>query len=168
EMVYLTEMHKIKILQMIGYGDRTRTQDEVVCLFQEKYLELPPISQGADTVWPQITGTPQGEVLYCRSYAFRLFVSRLPVRKRRGILAAGKPHARTESAAEIGENLSVSSPGARSFMQVYWWMRSAKHRHLASFQLERLKTCLSILRDVFFLWQIVSMPRNASSKWRIA
>ncbi|KAJ8940119.1 hypothetical protein NQ318_009833 [Aromia moschata] len=45
-MVYLTEMHKITILQMIGYRDRTRTQAEVVRLFQEKYLELPPISQG--------------------------------------------------------------------------------------------------------------------------
>ncbi|KAJ8932830.1 hypothetical protein NQ318_006993 [Aromia moschata] len=43
EMVYLTEMHKITILQMIGYGDRTRTQAEVVRLFQEKYPELPPI-----------------------------------------------------------------------------------------------------------------------------
>ncbi|KAJ8957627.1 hypothetical protein NQ318_017516 [Aromia moschata] len=46
-MVYLTEMHKITILQMMGYGDRTRTQAEVVRLFQE-YPELPPISQ--DTV----------------------------------------------------------------------------------------------------------------------
>ncbi|KAJ8949626.1 hypothetical protein NQ318_007391 [Aromia moschata] len=46
EMVYLTEMHKITILQMIGYSDRTRTQAEVVRLFQEKYPELPPISQG--------------------------------------------------------------------------------------------------------------------------
>ncbi|KAJ8960292.1 hypothetical protein NQ318_004017 [Aromia moschata] len=45
-MVYLTEMHKITILQMIGYGDRTRTQAEVVHLFQEEYPELPPISQG--------------------------------------------------------------------------------------------------------------------------
>ncbi|KAJ8947077.1 hypothetical protein NQ318_019972 [Aromia moschata] len=26
EMVYLTEIHKTTILQMIGYGDRTRTQ----------------------------------------------------------------------------------------------------------------------------------------------
>ncbi|KAJ8955975.1 hypothetical protein NQ318_006246 [Aromia moschata] len=39
-------MHKITILQMIGYGDRTRTQGEVVRLFQEKYPELPLISQG--------------------------------------------------------------------------------------------------------------------------
>ncbi|KAJ8949747.1 hypothetical protein NQ318_005070 [Aromia moschata] len=39
-------MHKITILQMIGYGNRTRTQAEVVRLFQEKYPELPPISQG--------------------------------------------------------------------------------------------------------------------------
>ncbi|KAJ8949619.1 hypothetical protein NQ318_007382 [Aromia moschata] len=46
EMVYLTEMHQITILQMIGNGDRTRTQAEVVRLFQEKYPELPPISQG--------------------------------------------------------------------------------------------------------------------------
>ncbi|KAJ8950837.1 hypothetical protein NQ318_012703 [Aromia moschata] len=45
EMVYLTEMHKITILQMIGYGERTRTRAEVVRLFQEKYPELPPISQ---------------------------------------------------------------------------------------------------------------------------
>ncbi|KAJ8962078.1 hypothetical protein NQ318_018028, partial [Aromia moschata] len=44
--VYLTEMHKITILQMIGYGDRTRTQIEVVRLFQEKFPELPSISQG--------------------------------------------------------------------------------------------------------------------------
>ncbi|KAJ8951212.1 hypothetical protein NQ318_010239 [Aromia moschata] len=36
EMVYLTEMHKITILQMIGYGDRIRTQAEVVRLFQGK------------------------------------------------------------------------------------------------------------------------------------
>ncbi|KAJ8952207.1 hypothetical protein NQ318_022657 [Aromia moschata] len=40
------EMHKITILQMIDYEDRTRTQAEVVRLFQEKYPELPPISQG--------------------------------------------------------------------------------------------------------------------------
>ncbi|KAJ8958702.1 hypothetical protein NQ318_016429 [Aromia moschata] len=41
-------MHKITILQMIGYGDRTRTQAEVQekFLFQEKCPELPPISQG--------------------------------------------------------------------------------------------------------------------------
>ncbi|KAJ8941386.1 hypothetical protein NQ318_011823 [Aromia moschata] len=31
---------------IIGYGDRTRTQAEVVRLFQEKYPELPPIYQG--------------------------------------------------------------------------------------------------------------------------
>ncbi|KAJ8948033.1 hypothetical protein NQ318_003366 [Aromia moschata] len=47
EMVYLTEMHKITILQMIGYGDKTRTQAEVVRLFQEIYPELRPISQVA-------------------------------------------------------------------------------------------------------------------------
>ncbi|KAJ8943067.1 hypothetical protein NQ318_015322 [Aromia moschata] len=33
-------------LEMISYGDRIRTQAEVVRLFQEKYPELPPISQG--------------------------------------------------------------------------------------------------------------------------
>ncbi|KAJ8947969.1 hypothetical protein NQ318_021068 [Aromia moschata] len=49
EMVYPTEMHKIMILQMIGYGDRTRTQAEVFRLLQEKYPELPPISQGSVT-----------------------------------------------------------------------------------------------------------------------
>ncbi|KAJ8962911.1 hypothetical protein NQ318_001322 [Aromia moschata] len=31
---------------LIGYGDRTRTQAEVVRLFQEKYPKLLPISQG--------------------------------------------------------------------------------------------------------------------------
>ncbi|KAJ8947096.1 hypothetical protein NQ318_002455 [Aromia moschata] len=36
EMVYLTEMHKMTILQMIGYGDRTRTQAEVVCPISRK------------------------------------------------------------------------------------------------------------------------------------
>ncbi|KAJ8944358.1 hypothetical protein NQ318_011490 [Aromia moschata] len=50
EMVYLTEMHKITILQMIGYGDRTRTQAEVVRRFQEKYPELPPIFQGTISI----------------------------------------------------------------------------------------------------------------------
>lgn len=30
---------------MIGYGDKKRTHVEVVRLFQEKYPELPPISQ---------------------------------------------------------------------------------------------------------------------------
>ncbi|KAJ8951748.1 hypothetical protein NQ318_012599 [Aromia moschata] len=47
--VYLTEMHMITILQMIGYGDRTHTQAEVVRLFEEKYPELPPISQGTNS-----------------------------------------------------------------------------------------------------------------------
>src|SRR5437588_198499 len=45
-MVHLTEMHKITILQMIGYGDNTRTQMEVSRLFHEKFPNLPPISQG--------------------------------------------------------------------------------------------------------------------------
>ncbi|KAK4883886.1 hypothetical protein RN001_000157 [Aquatica leii] len=45
-MVRLTEMHKITILQMIGYGDNTRTQQEVVRLFHVKFPDLPPISQG--------------------------------------------------------------------------------------------------------------------------
>ncbi|KAJ8935749.1 hypothetical protein NQ318_000575 [Aromia moschata] len=31
---------------MIGYGERTRTQAEVVRLFQEKYPELLPIFRG--------------------------------------------------------------------------------------------------------------------------
>ncbi|KAJ8954549.1 hypothetical protein NQ318_000783 [Aromia moschata] len=39
EMVYLTEMHKITILQMIGYRDRTRTQAEFIRLIQEIYPE---------------------------------------------------------------------------------------------------------------------------------
>lgn len=45
-MAYLTEMHKITVLQMIGYGDNTRTQNEVSRLFQERFPDLPPISQG--------------------------------------------------------------------------------------------------------------------------
>jgi hypothetical protein len=45
-MVHLTEMHKITILQMIGYGDHTRTQNEVVHLFRQKFPNLPPITQG--------------------------------------------------------------------------------------------------------------------------
>lgn len=45
-MVYLTEMHKITIIQMVGYGDRMRSQAEVVRLFQAKFPDLPPISQG--------------------------------------------------------------------------------------------------------------------------
>lgn len=45
-MVYLTEMHKITIIQMVGYGDRMRSQAEVARLFQEKFPDLPPISQG--------------------------------------------------------------------------------------------------------------------------
>lgn len=45
-MVHLTEMHKITILQMIGYGDKTRTQMEVSRLFHEKFPNLPPVSQG--------------------------------------------------------------------------------------------------------------------------
>lgn len=44
-MPYLTETHKIEILMMIGYGDRTRTQNEVTRLFREKYPDLLPISQ---------------------------------------------------------------------------------------------------------------------------
>lgn len=45
KMPYLTERHKIEILMMIGYGDRTRTQNEVTHLFREKYPNLPPISR---------------------------------------------------------------------------------------------------------------------------
>lgn len=46
KMSYLSESHKIEILMMIGYGDRSRTQLEVVHLFRQKYPDLPPISQG--------------------------------------------------------------------------------------------------------------------------
>lgn len=46
EIMYLTESHKIEILMMIGYGDRSRTQAEVVHLFRDKHPELPPINQG--------------------------------------------------------------------------------------------------------------------------
>lgn len=44
-MAYLTETHRIEILMMIGYGNRQRTQNEVVGLFREKYPNLPPLSQ---------------------------------------------------------------------------------------------------------------------------
>lgn len=43
---YLTETVKIEILMMIGYGDRMRTQSEVVRLFRESHPDLPPINQG--------------------------------------------------------------------------------------------------------------------------
>ncbi|KAJ8962171.1 hypothetical protein NQ318_018128 [Aromia moschata] len=43
---YLTESQKIEILMMIGYGDRARTQCEVVRLFRETHPDLPPLNQG--------------------------------------------------------------------------------------------------------------------------
>ncbi|KAJ8961798.1 hypothetical protein NQ318_021401, partial [Aromia moschata] len=46
KMSYLTESLKIEILMMIGYGDRARTQCEVVRLFQETHPDLPPLNQG--------------------------------------------------------------------------------------------------------------------------
>lgn len=42
----LTEMHIITVLQMIGCGDKTRTQMEVTHLFHEKFPNLPLLSQG--------------------------------------------------------------------------------------------------------------------------
>ncbi|KAJ8957141.1 hypothetical protein NQ318_007357 [Aromia moschata] len=42
-MSYLTESLKIEILMMIGYGDRARTQCEVVRLFRETHPDLPPL-----------------------------------------------------------------------------------------------------------------------------
>ncbi|KAJ8961418.1 hypothetical protein NQ318_014664 [Aromia moschata] len=45
-MSYLTESLKIEILTMIGYGDRARTQCEVVRLFRETHPDLPPLNQG--------------------------------------------------------------------------------------------------------------------------
>jgi predicted DNA-binding protein YlxM (UPF0122 family) len=44
-MVKLTERQKIEILCMIGYGDRMRTQAEVVHLFNATHPDLPPINQ---------------------------------------------------------------------------------------------------------------------------
>lgn len=41
-MPYLTEYHKIESLMLIEYGDRTRTQNEVIHLFRDKYPDLPP------------------------------------------------------------------------------------------------------------------------------
>lgn len=38
---YLSEQKKIEILMMIGYGDRIRSQDEVVNMFNAKYPEDP-------------------------------------------------------------------------------------------------------------------------------
>ncbi|KAJ8932557.1 hypothetical protein NQ318_004711 [Aromia moschata] len=43
-MSYLTESLKIEILMMIGYGDRARTQCEVVRLFRETHPDLPPLN----------------------------------------------------------------------------------------------------------------------------
>ncbi|KAJ8962895.1 hypothetical protein NQ318_001306 [Aromia moschata] len=45
-MSYLTESLKIEILMMIGYGDRARTQCDVVRLFRETHPDLPPLNQG--------------------------------------------------------------------------------------------------------------------------
>ncbi|KAJ8947381.1 hypothetical protein NQ318_017744 [Aromia moschata] len=45
-MSYLTESLKIEILVTIGYGDRARTQCEVVRLFRETHPDLPPLNQG--------------------------------------------------------------------------------------------------------------------------
>ncbi|KAJ8936805.1 hypothetical protein NQ318_003050, partial [Aromia moschata] len=45
-MSYLTESLKIEILMMIRYGDRARTQCEVVRLFRETHPDLPPLNQG--------------------------------------------------------------------------------------------------------------------------
>ncbi|KAJ8933149.1 hypothetical protein NQ318_006348 [Aromia moschata] len=45
-MSYLTESLKIEIFMMIGYGDRARTQCEVVRLFRETRPDLPPLNQG--------------------------------------------------------------------------------------------------------------------------
>ncbi|KAJ8952170.1 hypothetical protein NQ318_022620 [Aromia moschata] len=44
-MSYLTESLKIEIL-MIRYGDRARTQCEVVRLFRETHPDLPALNQG--------------------------------------------------------------------------------------------------------------------------
>lgn len=44
-MPYLTETLKIEILMMIGFGDRMRTQNEVVALFRANHPDLPPLSQ---------------------------------------------------------------------------------------------------------------------------
>lgn len=41
----LTETQRIEVLIMIGYGNRTRTQQEVCELFNQKYPDRPPISQ---------------------------------------------------------------------------------------------------------------------------
>ncbi|KAJ8946260.1 hypothetical protein NQ318_004629 [Aromia moschata] len=46
KMSYLTESLKIEILMIIGYGDRARTQCEVVRLFRETHPDLPPLNQG--------------------------------------------------------------------------------------------------------------------------
>ncbi|KAJ8933552.1 hypothetical protein NQ318_012356 [Aromia moschata] len=45
-MSYLSESLKIEILMLIGYGDRARTQCEVVRLFRETHPDLPPLNQG--------------------------------------------------------------------------------------------------------------------------
>ncbi|KAF5278606.1 hypothetical protein FQA39_LY00648 [Lamprigera yunnana] len=44
-MDYLKDMNKITILQMIGYGNNTRTQIEVARLLHEKFPDFPSISQ---------------------------------------------------------------------------------------------------------------------------
>lgn len=46
QMVRLIEKHKIKILKMIFYDENTQIQMEVACSFNEKFKNLPHISQG--------------------------------------------------------------------------------------------------------------------------
>lgn len=45
-MRYLTETHRIEVLMMIGYGDMCRSQEKVCDIFNQKYPDLPNISQG--------------------------------------------------------------------------------------------------------------------------
>ncbi|KAJ8950548.1 hypothetical protein NQ318_015680 [Aromia moschata] len=73
-------MHKITTLQMIGYGDRRRTQAEVVRLFKKKHPELPPISQGTLTITSQLEGpfvlidAASRQLGYGRYYLIKHFV----------------------------------------------------------------------------------------------
>ena len=43
--MHLSEKERIKVLMMIGFGDRVRTQQEVCNLFNASHLYRPPITR---------------------------------------------------------------------------------------------------------------------------
>ena len=65
----LTERERIEILMMIGYGDRTRTQEEVCRLFNEAHPDrLPVVSNRCHGMAPAITVSQAARVFYGVTY----------------------------------------------------------------------------------------------------